>query len=147
MGTSKSSYSRLMNFLIRVWFRLRAVKAMLGVRKEVDWTYADSSALKVFLNSQPGQRFINAIRNNALEATVTAVFASAAEIERKSGRAQGLQSAFALVCRLSATDPLKVVRHDGQTSLTESSDDSVPEDKEPFFWGRTGSLGSTIENE
>src|ERR1700676_2811830 len=108
-----------MNFLIRISFRIRAVLAMLGVRQTVDWTDGDAAHLKVFLNSQTGQRFIHAVRNNALEATANAVHALPADLERKAGQAQGLQAAFALVCRLSATDPLQVVRHDGDISLTE----------------------------
>ncbi len=136
-----------MSFLTNIILRIRAALAMLGVRHTIDWTVADQTALKLFLNGQTGQRFIQAVRNDALDATAKAVFAPIGELERAAGYAKGLQAAFAHVCRLSATDPLKVARHDGKTSLTENSEDLQPEEEaaEPFFWGSQSSLGSTIE--
>ena len=138
-----------MNFFLKLWFTIRAIRSMVGTRHNVDWTISDSNAFKIFLNSQTGRRFVQAMRNSALEATSGAVFADPQKLISKAGYAQGFQSAFALVCRLSATDPLQLARHDGKTALTESSAESPQghesEDSEPLFWGDLSSSGSTIE--
>lgn len=108
----------------------RTRASMVGVANPTSWTESDKNTLRVFINTQTGQRLINIMRNNALSMTVNAVHAPAAELVEKAGVAKGMQMSFGALCQLAATDPLKVVQHDGQFSLTESSEKPDPDNEE-----------------
>ena len=122
-------------------------RSMVGDENAGDWTESDRNALRLFLNSQTGRRYAHAVRNSALRSTVQAVHSAPEALVLACGVAKGQQMMFSLLCFLSGTNPLRLIQHDGEFSLTETRENTGPEesedDGESSFDGLT-SQGSPI---
>ncbi len=117
---------------------------MCGVPVRVSWNERDKYNLALFLQTQSGQRFIHLIRNASVDRTQKSVWAKGSP-----DNARGWQEAFNLICFSAAYDPLKLVEHDSQVSLTdpkrdasETQDEQTDESSSEEYGFNGSSIGS-----
>ena len=112
--------------------------SLMTMTLPVDWTMSDVAALKIFLNSRPGQKFAHLMRNNANLAAMTAIYGEPEKLQNAAGVAKGLEIAFNNICLLSACGPLQVLASSHGISLTEIREDDEsegPDDESPISYG------------
>jgi hypothetical protein len=92
---------------------------MCGVPVRVSWNERDKYNLALFLQTQSGARFIHMVRNASVDVTQKSVWDKGSP-----ERARGYQELFNLICVSAAYDPLRLVEHDSQVSLTDPKRDT-----------------------